>query len=119
MSSFSDIINQNKPVLIDFYATWCGPCQIEANRVKQVDDDTGGDKFIVYQIGVDAKESLDDLREFKSDFGNSDWVVGFGLDAAQQYNVRALDTTLIVDKNGHIGYRDYGVPAEVDELSRL
>ena len=109
---------KGKPVAIAFFATWCTPCQIEADRLKQLDDETGRNKFIVYQIGVDNKESLDDLKNFKSGYGNSDWVVGFGFDTAEQYNVRTLDTTLILDKEGNIVYRDNGIPASLDELRK-
>ncbi len=109
---------KGKPIVLAFFATWCIPCQIEAERIKQLDDETGGDKFAVYQIGVDGKETNNDLRQFKSDFGNKDWIVGLGLDVAQQYNVRTLDTTLIIDKEGNIIYRDNGVPASVEELRK-
>lgn len=109
---------KGKPVVFAFFATWCVPCQIEAKNLRFLDDETGGEKFIVYQIGIDGREALEDLRQFKSDFGNEDWIVGFGLDIAQQYNVKTLDTTLIVDENGNIVYRDNGVPASIEELRK-
>jgi thiol-disulfide isomerase/thioredoxin len=109
---------KGKPVVIGYFATWCAPCQIEANRIKQIDDETDGNKFVVYQIGIDGRENIDDLKEFKSGFGNDDWVVGFGLDSAEQYNVRTLDTTLIIDENGNIVYRDNGTPATLEQLRR-
>jgi len=109
---------KGKPVIIGFFATWCAPCQIEANRVKQIDDETGGDKFVVYQVGIDQRENLADLKQFKTNIGNDDWIVGFGFDIAQQYNVRTLDTTIIIDKEGNIVYRDNGVPATLTQLRK-
>lgn len=103
-----------KPTVIAFFATWCTPCIIEANNVKQVDDESGN--FEVFQIGVDNRESLNDLIQFKNQYGNKDWIVGFGFDIAQIYGVKTLDTTLIVDENGIIVYRDNGIPADVDTL---
>ncbi len=41
MSKFSDIINQDKPVLVDFYAEWCGPCKMLSPILKQVKDNLG------------------------------------------------------------------------------
>jgi len=93
---------KGKKIVIGFFATWCTPCQIEAANVKQVDDETGGDKFIVYQIGVDPKESSQQLQTFKSIFGNNDWILGIGMDVAREYNVKSLDTTFILDEEGNI-----------------
>lgn len=105
-----------KPAVIAFFATWCTPCIVEANNVKQVDDESGN--FEVFQIGVDNRESLNDLIQFKNQYGNEDWIVGFGFDTAQIYRVKTLDTTLIIDENGIIVYRDNGIPADVDTLRR-
>lgn len=40
-NSFQDIINSEKPVLIDFFATWCGPCQMLGPVLTQVKDSLG------------------------------------------------------------------------------
>ncbi|MEY4913408.1 MAG: hypothetical protein RL025_1235, partial [Bacteroidota bacterium] len=40
-SSFAELINAEKPVLIDFYATWCGPCQMLMPILKEVKDALG------------------------------------------------------------------------------
>lgn len=109
---------KGKLVALAFFATWCTPCQIEADRLKQIDDETGGRKFIVYQIGVDNRETLSELEQFKSEYGNDDWVVGFGFDVAEQYNVKTLDTTLIIDGEGNIVYRDNGIPASLNQLRK-
>jgi len=109
---------RGKKVIIGFFATWCTPCQIEATRIKQIDDETNGNKFIVYQIGVDPKEDIQALQNFKSNFGNDDWFVGSSLDIAKQYNVKSLDTTIIIDEQGKILYRDNGIPASLKDLKK-
>ncbi|MFZ4861370.1 thioredoxin [Sphingobacterium sp. Mn56C] len=57
MANFKEIINKNKTVLIDFSATWCGPCQTLAPILKDVKDHYG-DRLTVIKIDVDKNEAL-------------------------------------------------------------
>lgn len=57
MSSFNDIINKDKPVLVDFFATWCGPCQTMSPILKQVKDELG-ERVSIIKIDVDKNKAL-------------------------------------------------------------
>ena len=62
--SFKDIINSDKPVLIDFFATWCGPCQMLGPVLKQVKDSLG-DRVSIIKVDVDKNQELAEALRIK------------------------------------------------------
>lgn len=96
-TSFRDLINGDTPVLIDFFATWCGPCKAYSPILGQLKADLG-----------------DDLRLIKIDVDNNQEI-------CQKLNVRSMPTTIIF-QNGEIKFRAAGVqPISVlkAELAKL
>ncbi|ETN95465.1 thioredoxin [Zhouia amylolytica] len=88
-SSFKDIINKEKPVLIDFFATWCGPCQTLAPILKETKNELGEEVNIV-KVDVDKNQPL-----------------------AANFQVRGVPT-LILFKNGEIVWRHSGLASKND-----
>ncbi len=82
--TFNEIIQQDKPVLVDFYADWCAPCRTQAPILKQVKDQLGETVSII-KINVDKNPS-----------------------AAQTYQVSGIPT-LILFKKGKQVWRQSGV----------
>lgn len=57
MTSFENLITNEKPVLVDFFATWCGPCQMLTPILKQVKDNLG-ERITIIKIDVDKNQEL-------------------------------------------------------------
>lgn len=54
--NFDEIINGDKPVLVDFWATWCGPCQMMGPVVEEIANEQ--DAVVVGKLNVDDEEEL-------------------------------------------------------------
>jgi thioredoxin 1 len=83
-SSFDKIINSEKPVLVDFFATWCGPCKMLGPILKEVKDNLE-DRISIIKIDVDKNQQI-----------------------ASQYQVRGVPT-MILFQNGKQLWRQSGV----------
>lgn len=93
-SNFKDIINVDKPVLIDFFADWCGPCQTMAPILKEVKDQMG-DRVNIIKINVDQNKEL-----------------------AARFQIRGVPTFMIFKNGAHL-WRQSGLLSKNDLLNLL
>jgi len=103
-----------KPVMLVFWASWCGPCRIEAPQVQRVAQ-SYGDRVQV--LGVNAGEDLSTARRAAAELGMT-WPVAMDADGTIRgaYAVNAIPMVLIIDKNGVVRHRNNGVPSDVHRL---
>lgn len=84
MGKFDELINGETPVLVDFYADWCGPCKMMAPYLEEVASDMKG-KVKVIKVDVDKNQA-----------------------ASQKYQVQSIPTLILFHK-GQIKWRQAGV----------
>jgi thioredoxin 1 len=83
-SSFDNLIKSEKPILVDFFATWCGPCKMLSPILKEVKEHLG-DRISIIKIDVDKNQQV-----------------------ASQYQVRGVPTMILFQKGKQL-WRQSGV----------
>lgn len=94
MDRLKEMIQSPKPVLVDFYAEWCGPCQIMKPRLLDVAERIGENGKVV-QINIDMEKEL-----------------------AEEYRIQSVPT-LIIFKNGKQEWRQSGIISTIALLQLM
>lgn len=83
-ANFDSLIQDSRPVIVDFHALWCGPCKMQAPILQQLATEQG-DNIKIIKIDVDQNPSI-----------------------ADRYQIRSVPT-LMIFKNGEIKHKQPGV----------
>ncbi len=94
MNNFETLISGEKPVLVDFYAEWCRPCQVMAPILEEVKSQIG-DKATIIKINVDENRDL-----------------------TAQYGIQSIPT-LFIFKQGQIVWQASGVQSRATVTAAL
>lgn len=93
-ANFNSVINDTKPVVVDFHALWCGPCKVQSPILKEVASELG-DRVRVIKIDIDQNQEV-----------------------ANQYHIQSVPT-LMIFKNGEIKYKQSGVHTKQQLINLL
>ena len=102
--ALSDYIGTGKYVLIDFWASWCGPCRGEMPHVKAAYEKFASKGFEVVGISLDSKKEawLKGIKDLGITWPQMSDLKGWKCEGTAVYGIRAIPATLLVDPNGMI-----------------
>jgi cytochrome c-type biogenesis protein len=108
---------RGKVVLLNFWATWCGPCRAEIPEFNEMEREHGQRGFAV--VGVTSHDSVEQIREFQKEIRQNYTVLLGPADTAERFgNGPGLPVTYIVDREGRVREKIFG-PRTRNEFEAL
>lgn len=104
-----------KVILIDFWATWCGPCIKEIPELRKIYQEHQHPDLVVLAVSfdADAEQFTEYIKENMPDWNHALIANGFDSDVAKQFEIASIPRTVLIDQNGVIVGVDEGAKGEL------
>ncbi len=110
---------RGKVVVLDLFATWCGPCQSQMAELSEVRGRFSASDVVILSIDVDTRETASQAREFKAEYGAT-WAFAMDTDGVgDKYGASSIPTLAIVDRDGNLAYRNQGLEDASALIARI
>ena len=113
-AALSEILKEKDLVVLNIFASWCGPCEIEfpeMERVYQINKD----RMEIISVSGDPNDTMDIISEYKESHGLS-FPMGLAEDQLGFINILGFPTTVMIDRNGMVGFVKLGAFVQENEF---
>ena len=120
----TDTLNNNgKPFIVDFFATWCKPCNRELDAIAEVHDEWREETGVkIFAISIDVAQNVNKVKPLVDSHGwEYDVLLDPNSDFCKALNIQSIPYVLVCDGNGRIVYKHNGYTdgAELELIEKV
>lgn len=115
--TLSDLLADHEVVVLNVFATWCGPCEREFPEMEKVYEEYG-DKAAFLAVSTDPLDTLEDIAAYKESHGLT-FPMGYTADGLDFFVTTSYPTTFVIDRNGVVGFCQMGYFANGDLIEQV
>ena len=116
--TLSEVLKEKDAVLINFWATWCGPCRNEFPFMEEAYRQYA-DKVEIIALSVEPTDTNDVLADYAAQMGLTFNVAQDTIRLSSRFAFSGIPTSIIVDRFGAICFQESGALPDVDSFTRL
>ena len=117
-AQLSELLKDNEVVVLNIFASWCGPCKKEFPLMEEVYEKYKDKMEIVAVSGDLVLDEMEDMIKYKEEHKLT-FKVGMKNESIDSLTVGGFPTTYIIDRNGNIAYARTGAFPENDEFEKI